>query len=249
MVAVRKDIHGVWREDSVERDGVMIPYRYCHARRRTLGMTVRPDRSVSVRVPLRTSLFAIREFVAGRGPWIVKVWAGFDVQDRTSGQGYANGDRFLFLGEQYRLTLERGPVASVRPRDTSLVVTTPDEPSPGHLRERIESWYRERAGEVFRERLIACHGRMRTEVAALPPLVIRPMTSRWGSYSYRTRRITLNLNLIKVPPACLDYVIVHELCHVSVRHHGPAFWRLVGRHCPEYIALRRQITTFISALH
>ncbi|HEX9024499.1 MAG TPA: M48 family metallopeptidase, partial [Geobacteraceae bacterium] len=101
--------------------------------------------------------------------------------------------------------------------------------------------YRERAGELFRERLAACHRRMFPEGTPLPPLTIRPMTSRWGSYSYCTRRVTLNLALIRLPPACLDYVIVHELCHITVRHHGPAFWRLVERHFPDCAAVRRQL--------
>jgi hypothetical protein len=248
-VAVRRDNHMGWREDTVEWDGVAIPYRYCHSRRRSLGMTIRPDKSVSVRVPLRISLAAIREFVSRRGAWIVKIWERFDNDSPAPVQSYGDGAFFLFQGVQYRLALEHGDAASVQVRGDRLVVATPDDPSSANLVKLVDSWYRERAVELFRERLIACHGRMQLEETAPPSLVIRPMTSRWGSYSYRTRRINLNLNLIKVPQACLDYVICHELCHVTVRHHGPAFWRLVGRHCPDYAGLRRQLATFIPVLH
>jgi len=248
-LAFRKDGHGATHEDTVVCNGIAIPYRYCHSRRRTMGMTVRPDKSVNVRVPLRTSLHAIREFVAGRAAWITRVWAEFDGHAPPLPQSYANGSTFLFQGAEYRLSLEQGPLDAVHLRGGSLVVTTRDDASLSRLAELVDNWYRERAAEVFRERLSACHLRMQPEGIALPPIVIRPMKSRWGSYSYRTRRINLNLNLIKLPQACLDYVIVHELCHVTVRHHGPGFWRLVGRHVPNYAEVRRQLRKFVSSLH
>ncbi len=247
-MAAGKRGQGDLREDTVVCNGVVIPYRYCHSRRRTLGMTVRPDRSVSVRVPLRTPLHAIREFVAGRAAWITNVWAKFDVQSPALVQSYADGAVFLFQGAEYRLALERGAPASVHLRGGSLVVATPDTADAGRVARLVDAWYREQAAELFRERLAACHGRMFPEEAALPALAIRPMKSRWGSYSYRTRRVNLNLELIKLPLACLDYVIIHELCHITVRHHGPGFWRLVGRHAPDHAEVRRVLKAFVLPL-
>jgi predicted metal-dependent hydrolase len=86
---------------------------------------------------------------------------------------------------------------------------------------------------------------MRDQGFHLPTITIRPMKTRWGSYSYRTGRITLNLNLIRTPQACLDYVIIHELCHIKVRHHGPDFWKLVSRYVPDYIEIRNQLKNFL----
>ncbi len=245
ILTVRTDIHGGQREDTVVSDGVVIPYRYCHSRRRTLGMTIRPDKSVSVRVPLRTPLHDIRDFVGKRAAWIAKVWANFDRQPPVLPQSYANGAAFLFQGAEYSLAQEPGPAESVRLQGDSLVVTTTDQSTPSRLPELVDAWYRERAREVFSERLIECQCRMLLEGIGLPPVVIRPMKSRWGSYSYRTRRINLNLNLIKLPQECLDYVIIHELCHIKVRHHGPAFWKMVGRYVPDHAVMRRQLREFI----
>ncbi len=60
----------------------------------------------------------------------------------------------------------------------------------------------------------------------------------------RTARICLNLNLIMAPQACLEYVIIHELCHIKVRHTGPDFWNMVRRYVPDYLALRKQLREF-----
>ncbi len=86
---------------------------------------------------------------------------------------------------------------------------------------------------------------MQAEVIPLPPITVRSMTTRWGSYSYRTKRISLNLNLIKAPVACLDYVIIHELCHIKVRHHGADFWRMVEKYVPDYFVVRKQLRGYI----
>lgn len=235
--------HSQMREDAVVCNGTVIPFRYCHSRRRTLGLTVRPDKSVSVRVPLRTPQHAIREFVARQAAWIEKTWEKFDGRPPAAPQRYDSGAGFLFLGQEYRLVLDRGEAETVCAGNGLLTVTTPGEPDPVRLAALVAAWYRAQAMEIFSERLRACHQRMFLPGTPLPPLTIRPMTSRWGSYSYRTRRVTLNLHLIKLAPACLDYVIIHELCHIEVRHHGPAFWQLVARYVPDHGAIRRQLRT------
>jgi len=231
--------------DSIESDGTVIPFLYAHSRRRTLGMTVGPDKSVIVRVPLRVPLGEIRDFVSRRAAWIVRVWREFDSRPPTPSQSYDSGASFLFQGKRYGLTLERGAAESVSLRGDELVVTTPGEPHVSGIRRLIDVWYRNQALHIFREREIECHRRMGEKGMSLPAIVIRSMKSRWGSYSYRTGRISLNLHLIKAPPACLDYVIIHELCHIRVRHHGPGFWKLVERYVPDHGELRRQLNSIM----
>ena len=109
----------------------------------------------------------------------------------------------------------------------------------------ITHWYRKKAEEIVKERSIECHHLMQAEGIPLPPITIRSMKTRWGSYSYVTKRIALSLNLIKMPPACLDYVIIHELCHIKVRHHGPDFWRMVSRYCPNYLIERKLLKQYV----
>lgn len=228
-------------DDAIESNGMAIPFQYCRSRRRTLGMTVRPDKSVVVRAPLRASLGDIRAFVARRAAWIAKVWQEFDSRPPVPTQVYESGATFLFQGRGYALTLVRCAAESVALSGAALVVAVPDELDTLNIRLLIDTWYRDQAMNIFRERARECHQRMEAEGFPLPPIVIRPMKSRWGSYSYRTGRITLNLNLIKAPPACLDYVIIHELCHVRFRHHGPDYWRFVERYVPNHVELRRQL--------
>lgn len=229
----------IW--DVVRCNGTAIGYTYCHSRRRTLGITVRPDKSVSVRVPLRTPVAEIRDFVIRRAAWVMKVWKKLDDAPPEQRQRYESGALFLLQGKAYRLEIEAGGKYAVDIRDGLLVVTAPEMPTEEKICQLVDGWYRRQAVELFRERAIACHLMMQAEGIPLPPVTIRPMKTRWGSYSYRTRRITLNLALVKAPSACLDYVIIHELCHIKVRHHGPAFWQMVERYAPDHRALSKRL--------
>lgn len=241
----RKETDGETRYDSVVWAGMTIAYSWCRSRRRTLGITVRPDKSVSVRVPLRTSLKEIRSFVTDRAEWVLKVWSRQDAGPIRQQQEYGRGALLMYRGDAYRLEFATGPRRSLILHDGLMIVTSPEMPSEDAVRRVIDGWYRKQAFEIVKERSIECHRLMREEEIPLPPITIRAMKTRWGSYSYQTKRITLNLNLVKAPQSCLDYVIIHELCHIKVRHHGADFWRMVGRYLPDYLAVRRQLKEYI----
>jgi predicted metal-dependent hydrolase len=167
-----------------------------------------------------------------------------DKRSTPQRQEYVRGSAFMYLGETYQLEFTKGLRRSLQLHDDLLILTTPEIPSEDTVRKMITRWYQKQAVEIVKERSVVCHNMMQGEGISLPPITIRSMKTRWGSYSYATKRIALALNLIKMPTACLDYVIIHELCHIKVRHHGPDFWRMVSRYCPDYLAKRRQLKQY-----
>lgn len=243
-VAVPARSEGV-RHETLEWGGVTIAYSWCHSRRRTLGITVRPDKRVAVRVPLGTPVREMRAFVTQRAEWVLKVWNRLDAAPGRQLPGYGLGSVFLYQGQEYCLEFETGQQRSLQLRGRFLVLTAPELPPEETVRGMIDKWYRRQALEIVEERSIACHRLLQAEGIPLPQIRIRPMKTRWGSYSYRTKRINLNLNLVRAPLACLDYVIIHELCHIKVRHHGTDFWRMVARYLPDYQAARRELKQYI----
>jgi len=230
--------------DSVEWGGTAISYTWCHSRRRTLGISVSRDNSVSVRVPLRTPLKEIRAFVASRAEWVQKVWKKQDSKPIQQQCDYGHGAVFMYRGDAYSLELTKGPRRSLQLHEDLMILTAPEILSEVEVRSVIDKWYHKQAVKIVKERSVECHRMMQAEVIPLPPITIRSMKTRWGSYSYATKRIALALNLIKMPPACLDYVIIHELCHIKVRHHGPDFWEMVSRYCQGYPAARKLLKQY-----
>lgn len=219
-----------------------IVYALRRSRRRTVGISVHPDRSVVVRAPLRVSRETIRDFVRSHAEWIERTRLRLAASPpKAAPPGYGSGETHPFLGQPYRLVVSRGHADSVELLVGCLCVTAKAEPSPARVKALLEGWYREQAEVVFPERLAACHAAMNTAGIPYPALRIRKMTSRWGSCSTASGRINLNLWLVKAPVPCIDYVIIHELCHFKVRSHGPKFWKVVAGFLPDYADRRKRL--------
>lgn len=97
----------------------------------------------------------------------------------------------------------------------------------------IDKWYKKQATKIFKEHLDACYNCFTRDIP-YPTLTIRKMTTRWGVCNTRDKRVTLNLELIKKPLFCLDYVIMHELSHLIHANHSKAFWSVVEENCEFY---------------
>lgn len=101
-----------------------------------------------------------------------------------------------------------------------------------------EKWLKKEASLLFKERLDYWYHNFDRKIP-YPSLTIRKMTSRWGVCNSKLKRVTLNLELIKKEPFCLDYVIVHELSHFIEMNHSSCFWKVVEANYPNYKEVRR----------
>lgn len=227
--------------DSVRWGRTEIAYDVRFAARKTLAITVHPDLRVSVVAPPGTDPDTVRAKVHKRGAWIRKQWHEFELYlPKQPPRRYVNGETHRYLGRQYRLRTEKGNEESVKCLRGYFRITTRQEPTPEIARRRLETWYRDRADAIFRDRLDVCHTRAEREGIPRPVLKIKRMQKRWGSCA-RQGVITLNLELIKMPKECIDYVIMHELCHLKEAHHGPRFWALLGRVMPDFGKRKKQL--------
>ncbi len=231
--------------DRVRWGRIEIPFTCKWSPRETLAISVHPDLRVEVNAPLDTPPEVIRERVNKRGAWIRKAWREFELYlPKQPPRRYVSGETHRYLGRQYRLRCVEGNEESVKCLRGILYVVSRTEPAPERAKMLLEGWYREHARRVFRERLVECCKRATVEgIENKPPLFIRKMVSRWGSCSGKGR-IYLNLELIKASRECIDYVIMHELCHLKVPSHGPRFWRLMEKLMPDYEERKRKLNQF-----
>lgn len=102
----------------------------------------------------------------------------------------------------------------------------------------LDKWYKKEASRIFQERLDYCYNNFSRKIP-YPTLTIRKMTTRWGVCNTRDVRVTLNLELMKKPIYCLDYVIMHELSHLIHPNHSADFWSVVSENCEDYKEIRK----------
>jgi predicted metal-dependent hydrolase len=150
------------------------------------------------------------------------------------GARYVSGETHLYLGRQYRLRIHQRAKAEVKLLAGRLHIWTPDCTNSASIRMLLDEWYRDHANQIFARRLAICLEQCPAlRRRRLPHLLLRRMSHRWGSCT-KSGSVLLNLELIKTPTHCIDYVIVHELCHLHVHNHSPAFYRLLGRCLPDW---------------
>lgn len=106
----------------------------------------------------------------------------------------------------------------------------------------LHRWYLDHARQVFHEVLERCLPRL--AVGQRPRLLVQEMKSRWGSLS-QGGTMTLNVNLVRTPRACIEYVVTHELCHLEHRNHDAGFFRLLGRVMPDWEIRKQRLETVL----
>ncbi len=218
-----------------------IAFELEHRKRRTLEISVYPDLSVRVVAPLDRTLDEIREKVKKRASWILGQQDSFSLfLPKQPPRRYVSGETHAYLGRHYRLrTMDGDPERIVLARGL-LCVYTRDRSDSARIRRLMRVWYRQRAAEKFRERMEACWQRVRKHGIARPAFQIRDMTRRWGSCS-ENGTLLLNSQLVKAPTRCIDYVIVHELCHTQHFNHSKSFYDLLTRVMPDWPERKKRL--------
>ncbi len=220
-----------------------IEYELRYADRKTLGITVEPDRRVVVSAPPGTSVADVEARLLKRGAWILRRQREFeDYLPLLPPRRYVGGESHLYLGRRYRLKIEAGSPESVKLAAGRFYVAVRDREDTARIKALLDDWYRRRAAVVFAERLAHCHAKARPELP-YPELRIRVMEKRWGSCT-TGEVMLLNLKLIQTPKYCIDYVITHELAHLKEHHHGPAYYALLDRLMPDWRERRRRLHEF-----
>ena len=223
-----------------------LAYRLSCADRRTLAISVLPDGTVEVSAPHDTPVSKIEQRIIARLPWIDRQKAYFaQFMPRSPARQYVGGETHLYLGRQYRLRLEQGEDRSVRLYAGRLVVSVPEPDRPDRVRDALEAWYAERARIRLPERVALAQAQVRHLGLSHSDLTIRTLRRRWGSMS-PAGRLTLNKDLIKAPISSIDYVIVHELCHLAHADHGPAFYRVLQRLLPDWEARKARLERLLA---
>lgn len=143
-----------------------------------------------------------------------------------------NNTGFFYLGKQYILVRT----------DNKGITFSKDKVFVNHDFD-IDKWYKEKAKELFQERLDHNYERY-TRKIPYPKLRIRKMTSRWGVCNIRTHIITLNLELMKRDISYLDYVIIHEMTHLIHGDHSSRFWKVVEENMPDFKKYREEMKEF-----
>lgn len=217
--------------DSIQFGSRVITFGCKFSSRRTLGITVTPEMQVLVNAPEDAPMQIIKETVRRKAPWILKQLSYFlSFHPITPRRRFISGETHLYMGRQYRLKVIHSETHKVRLYGGFLEIHVSDEITPEAL---LSSWYYLQAIKKFEEIASPLVERFKKYKVTPASIQVKEMPYRWGSCS-SGGRILLNPELIKAPKACIEYVIIHELCHLVHHNHNRKFFDLQAKEMPDW---------------
>ncbi|WP_246637703.1 M48 family metallopeptidase [Crassaminicella profunda] len=201
--------------------------------RKTFEIRIEPPNRVTVRAPKGSKEEDVLKIVGAKEKWIRDKLSFFKGIDYTKmKKEYVNGEIFLYLGEEYPLKVImdysiKKPVVKLEKETFYITTNTEDE---NMLKKAMKEWYRKKTLEEIMKRTAYFQKNF-----LLKPnkIKVKDQKKRWGSCSSKMN-LNFNLRCIMMPRAIIDYLVVHEMCHMVHMNHSKAFWQLVGKIIPDY---------------
>ncbi|QDU73760.1 hypothetical protein Pan97_07590 [Bremerella volcania] len=238
--------NGHARRLSIQYGRKRIEYQLLYSARKTLAIDVHPDLSVVVTAPKGADDNAIDEKMHKRAAWIVQQQRFFENYLPTiPPRRYVSGESHRYLGRQYRLRVHQGDEETVKMSRGQINVTLVDPSKKTRIKTLVVSWFRKRAEAVFQELFDDMATKVERHGIKADRFEIRRMKNRWGSCT-KEGHILLNPDLVIAPKQCIEYVIVHEICHLQEHNHGPGFYRLLKALMPDWEKRRERLNNCVS---
>ncbi len=199
-----------------------------------------PNGHVRIAVPNHIKDEYVRLAVISRLAWIRRHQKQILEQNRESKRQMVGGESHYYRGRRYLLEVVEGQ-KRVRIKSRKLELQVPGNSDRDSREKLVYEWYRKRMKALIPELIVKWEKIIGVKVQRWQ---IRKMRSLWGSCNPATGSITLNLELIKKTPECLEYILVHEMVHLLERHHNDRFRQLMTKFMPKWQLHRKTLNSF-----
>jgi len=221
----------------------IIRFNICYLPQKTkkISIHVYPNGAVQVDSPKDTTLIDIKKAVLKRARWICKHLHQVNTnKENILHHQYMSGESHLYMGRRYKLKIIKVTrmEPSVKLFRGCIEIRAKDKSSIS-IKNQLTEWYRERAKTIFDKRVSAV-AENTVWMKDSPKWKLIAMTKQWGSCSPKGI-ISLNPHLIKAPRECIDYVILHEMCHLKEHNHSPRYYRLLSQSLPDWKAVKSRL--------
>ncbi len=208
---------------------------------RNIYLRVSPtDARIRISAPMLMSERAIRQFVLAKEAWIRQRLRRVGERRAPAPREYLSGELHYYMGQEYRLQVVHGNgPARVERADGDQIILYIREGATKEQREAaMREWYRAEMKELIPMLVAKWEAVIGVKARRIS---IKRMRTIWGSCNHRTHDINFNLELMKKPLHCIEYVVVHELLHIIVRLHNDEFKALLTRYLPNWRETKREL--------
>lgn len=229
----------------IKLDEVTIAYEWLQKPVRNLNLRIRADGTVTVSSPETVELKEVEDFLRRRKVFVLNALKKSVVARKgcMRGKQFINGESYTLLGKALRLKLVRDVRAHVVSDGVYLYVYSPDVSDSIINGGIIEKYMEQKREQVYHEILENLYPSFRNYGIPMPELRIEAMPKRWGSCSASRGIIRLHNQLIEMPRPCVEYVVMHELCHLVYPDHSKEFYTLLTVKMPDWKQRQKMLVT------
>ena len=202
--------------------------------RKTISISVEPPKNITVVAPLDTNEEEIRESVKLKGTWIIqKLFEFRNIESKRVNREFVNGESFMYLGRNYYLqihvdeTLQNNSSVKLFRGKFHVYVKEKDDEL---IKEAMEVWYREKTEEQVKKRIKYYQKFFNKKPSAIK---VKGQKKRWASCT-SNNELLFNWRCVMAKSTALDYIVVHEMCHMYYMNHSQEFWDLVASVMADY---------------
>ncbi len=229
-----------------KKEWISVSLKY--SSRKTVGIIIYPDKRVGVTAPFGTPLAFIKKVMERKQKWIFKQLEKLEkYQPMEKVKEYTSGQSIKILGRGYTIKIiqiqdfEEEQIV----KEQGLIkvcVHDPNQKQRTHL--LIEDWFRNEAMIYLAQKFEQCYERIKKYNVAKPLYYLRYMEKRWGSCTSKGN-ILLNPEIFQLPSHCIEYVIMHELCHLKYKEHSKGFYHFLNTVMPEWEDSSQALDSFL----
>jgi len=216
---------------SIQFGSKRIDFHVEYSDRKSLGINVMPDLAVLVKAPVDTPVEKVKEKLRKKAPWIIRQQSFFlSFHPKTPARKFVGGETHLYMGKQYRLKIFDRKIESVKLKGKFIEVSTFEK---SRVKKIVNDWYLQNAKKKLHALAHSLIENFKKYKIEPDSIVLRDMPTRWGSCTPKGK-IILNPELIKAPRGSIEYVIIHELCHLIYHDHTQKFIDLQTKEMPDW---------------
>lgn len=212
----------------------LIPFDYKVIRRerkKTASLQVSPSNEVSIIVPLDLEESEIHKVVKQKTQWVLKkIRFNNEVKYPYNEKEYVSGEAFTYLGRNYRLKVIEGDKNHIELKNGRFDATITNA-TQAQIKDMLTTWYMQHAEIKLIERVRRFQSRLGVSCQGIK---VKTLRRQWGSCT-KDAMINFNWKIIVAPMTIVDYVVVHELCHLKYNDHSKQYWKLLERVMPDYL--------------
>jgi len=204
---------------------------------RNINLKVNLDKKITMSIPMKMEIEIAKEFVKKKVEWIKKQQNYYEsFAEEKENITFENGETVYLLGKQYKMKIIPSTKNSITIKGKYFQINIKEKyiVNKKYIRKVYDKWLKEYAEQILNDLIIRYQFALKKYNIKIPKLEIRQMKSRWGSCIPSSNKVIFNLNLIKTPMCCIEYVVLHELSHFKYQNHSKNFYNFITIFMPDW---------------